>query len=257
LDFVTPSPNGLEIRYQSKAGDGTGRLLFWRGITRYEAETTCQFCRLVKSARTFVDIGAHTGVFTLLACAANRHCQVVAFEPVQRNYKALCKNVEINGWSDRCKLEMIAVGDREGTASLHVPLDQFPSSASLKQDGFRGYAGEIVQVRIVSLDKYLGERLQVDFVKIDVEGFEDKVLLGMVHILARHSPDVIIECLPEGPYTETEAILRRFGYVFFHLADGRAVPRCHIRPDLSDKHRNYFCSARKSTLQALQAGDVR
>src|SRR4051812_2901058 len=57
--------------YVAISTDKVGRHLFWRGLDGYEPESTSIFVTLARSARGIVDVGAHTGLYTLLACAVN------------------------------------------------------------------------------------------------------------------------------------------------------------------------------------------
>ena len=69
------------FQYAAATNDAIGRVLYWRGVTAFEAETTHIFRRLAENARVFLDIGANTGLYTLLACAANPDLRVLSLNP--------------------------------------------------------------------------------------------------------------------------------------------------------------------------------
>ena len=239
--FTTRVPGGQAFHYVSCVNDAIGRALLWRGWRGHEPETCEVWYRLAQDAHLVLDIGANTGIFALLALAANHRCQVIAFEPVPAICGRLRENLRINGWEDRCEVRQEAVAEAVGVAQFHVPPSVLPVSASLNPHGFRSYAGELIEVRTTTTDAACALRDRVDLIKIDVEGFEDKVLQGMNRILAEWRPRLIVECLPDGPFQAVEETLCAHGYHFWHLrGDGPAATE-HIVPDPQERWRNFLC----------------
>jgi hypothetical protein len=111
----------------------------------------------------------------------------------------------------------MAVSNFVGTAQMHIPFGDLPTSASLNTDGFRGFSGILVEVPVTTVDAVMGDK-PVDLAKIDVEGFEPQVLEGMRMTLRRFRPALFIECLPDGPYHEVEEILKNLGYQIYLLS---------------------------------------
>lgn len=239
--------DGDSFEYASVADDSIGRALYWRGIDGWETETINIYCRLAKQSRVIVDVGANVGVYTLIACAVNQQARVYAFEPVPQIYQRLANNVHLNQWQNRCTLKDIAVSNQSGRAQFHVPHGTVPTSASLSPDGFRGADGFLINVTVDTLDNVCHNEF-IDLVKIDVEGFEDAVLLGMRGILQRSSPNIIVECNPDGPFREIEEILSEYRYSFFHLRTEGPLPTTHIQPDPEGRYRNYLCLAPHTVL---------
>lgn len=240
--FCVSLPNGNLIRYSTIASDSIGRALFWRGLNAWHAETLEVFYRLPQGSRIVLDIGANSGVFTLLACAANSECRVIAFEPVPRVYERLVQNIRLNSYSGRCQLREEAVSDTVGLANVHVPYGDMPTSASLHSVGFRGAEGTMINVKVTTVDAVCSQCRDVDLVKIDVEGFEEKVLEGMRKTVARMKPTIIVECNPDGPYVAVESILSASGYRFYHLSRQGPVAARKIIPDESEQFRDYLCT---------------
>jgi len=231
--------------YAPVPNDQIGRMLYWRGFSAWEPGTTGTFISLVRRARTILDIGANTGVYSLLAASVNPAAHVHAFEPVPRIFELLRRNVEINHLESRVTLHSEAVADAAGNTSFHVPQDDVPTSASLNPSGFRNVAGTLITVPVTTLDALFCDDETVDLAKIDVEGFEDKVLTGMRSLLARMKPTLLVECNPDGPYREVEAILRPFGYRFFHLGKNGPMAVESIVPDATGEDKNFLCVARE------------
>ncbi len=238
--FRVPTTHG-GFGYHAPPGDGLARNLHWRGIKAYEAETLSVFERLARRGGTVIDIGANTGLYSLLACAASPQVRVIAFEPVPRLYEHLRRNVELNGWGKRIELHDSAVSDASGTADFVLPRSQVPTSAHLSSAAYRSHEGAVVTVPVARLDDVdTGD--DVRLIKIDVEGAEDKVLAGMPKLLSQQRPDIVIECLPEGPFREVERLLEGDGYHFFHLLPSGPSPVAQIKPDHERKFRNFLCS---------------
>jgi len=214
--FPVKLPDGRFFFYSATANDVIARALYWRGLRDWESETIPVFYRLAQSAEIVLDIGANTGFYTLLACTANPRARVIAFEPVPRVYEKLLEHISLNHFEDRCEVYQTAVSNFVGTAKMHIPPGDLPTSASLNPKGFRGFDGILQQVPVTTIDAVVGERT-VDLVKIDVEGFEPQVLEGMQMTLQRFRPALFIECLPDGPYQQVEEMLKVQGYQIYAL----------------------------------------
>ena len=241
LTFEVAVPNAQAFLYRASPNDAIGRSLYWRGLQGYEPETVRPFLDLARAAQVILDVGANTGVFTLLASAVNPAARVIAFEPLPRLGNALRENVNLNGWNDRIQVFGEAVTDQVGAAPFHVPRADVPTSASLNRNGFRGLEGDIILVPTTTLDASIDDETHIDLVKIDVEGFEDRVLRGMTRILSRWRPAIIVECNPDGPQRELEQVLSDRSYVFYHLGPRGPELRPHLLPDQTERCRNYLC----------------
>jgi FkbM family methyltransferase len=238
--FRVSLPDGASFLYAAIASEGLGRVLFWGGIESYEFETIKVFYDLAKKSNLVLDIGAYTGIFSLVACVANPYSRVISFEPVPHVTERLKANIKLNGWEDRCQIREEAVSNVAGVGKFHVSRD-YPDISSLNIEGFRGSEGYLIDVPMIPLDALCPTGQRVDLVKIDVEGFEDQVLQGMNRVIGESAPVIIIECLPDGPYLAIERILGRVGYRFFHLLEEGAMLVDRIVPDKNEKYRNFLC----------------
>lgn len=239
--FEVSISGGSTFRYVSVRNDQIGRRLFWGGIDAFEPETVREFISHARGASLILDIGANTGLYAMLACTVNPAATVIAVEPVPRINALLQQNIVANQLEDRCRSIAAAISDRIGVATFHVPTGDVPTSASLKQTGFRGTDGALITVDVLTVDSLISGLGRVDLVKIDVEGFEDQVLQGMTNTLTAFRPTIILECNPDGPYQEIDSILTSFGYRFFHIRDQELAPLSRITPDPIEKFRNFLC----------------
>lgn len=141
---------------------------------------------------SFVDVGAHLGWYTLLAHQLLGEDRTVhAFEPNTRVRELLNRTLHINGLAKQTRLYPYALADVDGTAKFEVPRSwsanaRIVSDSSTAQlDGEREPLGDppehhsdytVVPMR--TLDGVMQDLGPVDFIKIDVEGAESRVLRG-------------------------------------------------------------------------------
>jgi FkbM family methyltransferase len=134
------------------------------------------------------DIGANSGQHVL---SMSRHADhICAFEPNPTVRSQLKRNIAINRLNS-VDVHECALGHRQGMARLHVPTGANRGIGSLR------YAdGDTVpiEVAITTGDTMIAQGAPVPhIVKIDVEGFEPRVLAGMQGILHAHRPIVLME----------------------------------------------------------------
>ncbi len=142
--------------------------------------------KYLKAGATFVDVGANVGLFTLLAARiVGSTGRVIAIEPAPATANALRATVNANGLSSIVRVEEIAVGAEPGLGTLSVESN-CAHSTLLPSDTATGR----VVASIAPLDEILGGTVP-DMVKIDVEGWEPKVIAGMEATL-RANPNIML-----------------------------------------------------------------
>jgi FkbM family methyltransferase len=158
---------------------------------------------------------------------------VYAFEMDSQSFALLQQNVAANDLAN-VAAHNLAVADVPGVVAYR-PNPAGPHPELRLQGDAEGIQAGAVQVDAVTLDDFLGrEGVAPDVVKIDVEGAEMKVLLGMHETLRRHRPTLFMEIHPANLPTfgsSTAAILSllgEHGYRLFEIEDLRgqaAEPR--------------------------------
>ena len=178
---------------------GISRELLLRGY--HERRTTDLVKQELQEGMVVVDIGANIGYYCLLeARLVGSSGRVYAIEPVPKNYDLLCRNIALNDYRNICT-HNVAVSSAAGLGKLAVTdasnwgsmLDLNTPDASdhirtRMQELTRGF----VEVRTVSIDEFLeGEQEpDVDFLRMDIEGYEIEALRGMMNTLERSRPPV-------------------------------------------------------------------
>ena len=151
--------------------------------------------RLLRPHMTVVDVGAHHGIYTLLASKSvgTQGC-VVAIEPSPRECARLQRHLRINGTSN-VKLAACAAGKDPGEADLYV-VDGFNDWCNSLRPPATAEPVRSVRVQVRRLDDLLSELdiAKVDFIKLDAEGAELSVLYGALKLLNRKNrPAMLVE----------------------------------------------------------------
>jgi FkbM family methyltransferase len=182
----------------------------------------------IRPGMTVVDVGANIGFYTLLfADLAGPGGKVIAFEPHPDLYRAAAENVRRNGKSSIVRIHNCALGAQPGELYLQ-PGHVNSGDNRLRRSG--GDRGRSIAVEVKRLDDVLASE-KVDWIKIDVQGWECDVLEGMGETLARNreSLQVCMEFWPRGirqagrDPMEAIAILRRAGYALYRRESAAAV----------------------------------
>jgi FkbM family methyltransferase len=164
--------------------------LYYSGT--FEEDSEKAIASLVGPGMTVLDIGANIGYHTFaLARLVGPQGLVVAIEPTAHAFAKLTRNASLNAFGNiRCL--NLGLGDRD----LGVVDAGFQSSYRL--DGKDTVEQE--RIEIETLDSVVDrEKLaRLDFIKMDVDGYEGKVFTGAERTLARFQPRILFEFCPAG-----------------------------------------------------------
>ena len=136
------------------------------------------------AGEVLVDVGANVGMYTVLA-AKTRRTRVYAFEPEAQNFALLNRNIQLNGLGDRVIAYCAALSDVTGPSVLHLSsldiggschsvgekLDykHEPMTPAFSQGCVAYRLDELVEQGVVPGPTHI---------KVDVDGFEPKVIAG-------------------------------------------------------------------------------
>lgn len=195
-------------------------------VGEYESTERKFVEKLLRRDMTVVDVGAHHGLYTLLASkCVGWHGRVVSIEPSPRECARLEKHLRLNR-SSNVELIACAAGEDPGDAELYV-VDRFNDGCNSLRPPATPESVRTVRVRVRRLDDILSELevSKVDFMKLDVEGAELSVLYGALKLLNRDSrPAMLVEVqdLRTRPWgyaaRELLQFLMRMNYQWFAIA---------------------------------------
>ena len=123
----------------------------------------------------FLDIGANVGVYSLLAAGVKK-TNTIAFEPVPSTFLNLEKNISINNLKN---IEILNIGLADKDGELHFTSDGDTNNHVINEP-----RNNSIKVSVKTLDKIIHAKENTDIlIKLDVEGFEIKVLEGSNQLL--------------------------------------------------------------------------
>jgi len=165
------------------------------------------------------DIGANIGYYTLMeASLVKKSGKVYAFEPDSRNLKLLKRNIELNGHNEIVEVYNTAVSDKARTSKIYM-ADETNLNTMLapdKVDTYKLHKWRSAEVKTVSLDDFLRDKRPVNFIRMDIEGFEVEVFNGMTETV-KNAPakfKILFELHMHTYYlakpNRMEPVLRRF-----------------------------------------------
>ena len=147
----------------------------------WEMWVTQAVMRMVRRGSVVADVGANLGYFTLLlADLTGPAGKVLAFEPQPAMARLLRKSIDVNGFGGIADLHAVALGAEAGTAAIETSLENPGGGRTIAGEGGQGCA----RVPLARFDAIPHAR-DVEFIKMDVEGFEPEVWKGMTARLDR------------------------------------------------------------------------
>lgn len=207
-----------------------------RTNTFYEADVLQMILPLMTDESVYIDVGANIGNH-VICVAANSNAQIIAFEPQQDSLKLLRKNVTDNDFAGRVKVYGFALSDSDREETLHTPNGNAGGAAFSYQASFKDAENKKEKVKVSSLDKVLDVKKYINnnvIIKIDVEGEENKVLLGALDFIKTIRPYIFVE---NGHLGDCYTLLTSLGYSVIDLAG--ATPVVKFIPNEKSDIKNY------------------
>ncbi len=197
--------------------------VFWKGLFKtWERETGWIWKELCKVSNSIFDIGANTGVYSLVAKSLNPKAKVYAFEPSDNTFNRMAYNNKLNGFDTQC--EKVGVSKKTGVETFYDVPEVNQTSASLSPDKLKntkGFTGEIVEYKVetVRLDDYIENHKidGIDLMKLDIELHEPEAIEGLGKYLAKFEPIIIIEILRDSVADQLNQLFELNNYLIFNL----------------------------------------
>jgi len=154
----------------------------------HEFEITNFIADNLKENDVFLDVGAHSGLYTIIAGLKTApDGNVISFEPNPQNLKYLEQNIQLNNLTNILVIPKV-VSDENGKASIFFSRDNTAYTSVL------GHEKESANVESTTIDSILEKHAikSVKILKIDTEGYDLKVLKGAQNTLTK-TQYVIVE----------------------------------------------------------------
>ncbi len=160
----------------------------------HEPLTTKLISKLLKKGMVCLDIGSNIGYYALLEHKiVGNEGKVIAIEPSPANYKILKENIKLQN-STNIENYNFAAGNKNGITKFVI--DKRSNGCMTVPEGEEPIIpGEIIEVPIKKIDDFVDEikLQQLDFLRMDVEGYENYVFDGMSKTLEKFKPMIQIE----------------------------------------------------------------
>ena len=189
-DDTRPTPvdlGGYQVLVQKLDTDFAAAIL---NTGQYEEHVRAAIREQAREGQVCLDVGANIGVLTfLLARLVGPGGRVIAVEPNPDNLQLLYRGIVLNGLDNVEVLPFAA-----SNARTIVTLEGGPSNSHLIGARAPVDRGHFVQTAI--LDEVLAALDRLDLVKMDIEGHEPTAFQGLLRLIARHRPALVMEFNP-------------------------------------------------------------
>lgn len=243
--------DNVSFKMYSASDDIIVTKLFF-GEKRYEYNELSLFVELVKHSENIIDVGANTGLYTILAGKVNDTISIHAFEPYQANHIRLKKNIELNSLKN-VYLNTSAIGNYTGKVSFTVPdnnqiCDTSSVDKSFTTYFYKGIFNYIdIEVDITTLDSYVSSKQikNINLIKIDVENYERAVFEGAKETLTNNEAVILCEIfVDDNKIRFFEEFLKPLGYYFYVIAQSNLI---FTETLIANEYcRNYLFSKKKT-----------
>ena len=224
--------------------------IFWSGLFGdFEGCSLKLWVNLSKRSDVILDIGANTGVFSLAAKAANKKSQIFAFEPVNRVYKKLVENINLNDYDITSYQK--AISNKTGKAVIYddISAEHVYSVTVNKNLNPSDTKTEEIEIDTLRLDEFIENYKikKIDLIKIDVETHEAEVLDGYGEFLALHKPTILIEVLNDEIANKITNIVAGLEYLYFDIDEKKGTNQ--VKNISKSSSYNYLLCSHDTALQ--------
>jgi FkbM family methyltransferase len=195
--------------------------VFWKGLYENEWESVSlkYWTELSKDSKCIIDVGANTGIYSLVARTVNPSASVIAFEPVKKVYEMLLKNKQLNNFNILCVEKALSDfngqaiiyddPNRDHTYSVTVNKNLTPENKNVSE----------TKIEAIRLDSFIEQHQlpKIDLMKIDVETHEPEMLAGFGVYLENFQPAMLIEILNDEVALKIEHLIKNIPYLYFNI----------------------------------------
>lgn len=203
--FELKFENNKFLMINTANDDAVPLKFFWRGS--YEKLALKIWYEITREDACYFDIGAHTGIYTIVGSINKKKNDIISIEPYFLNFARLLSNLKLNKIPyNQCVLA--AASDYEGIAKFKV----------LTAPGYHSSGGRISEdgnfnVSKIKIDNF-NLKKKIKAIKIDTEGHELQILKGAMKIIKKNKPDIIFE-INKNCFQQCVDLLKNYDYYFY------------------------------------------
>ncbi|MEH3145171.1 MAG: FkbM family methyltransferase [Methylobacterium frigidaeris] len=261
--WVNAKVDDIEVVMFMANDDGVALIYNAFGPDSYEAASVAVWVAIARQSQQIADIGAFTGLYTLLAQKSSPGAKVLTIEPNSASRARLYNNMVWNG-CDRSRVAPYAVSSEIGTLPLFVPMgaDLLDTGSSLNRSHLVSRTEIVACAPIDAILQQFGID-GPDLMKIDVEGLEEAAVRGMP-LAIRSRPTILLEISSVDLLERCYGVLSPSNYDIFCINDDDLTLSPSLRAmDVRQWYQkycdgrgaiNYLCCAREEHLKLAQQG---
>ncbi|MEO8086990.1 MAG: FkbM family methyltransferase [Bacteroidota bacterium] len=218
------------------------RILYFNFKNKKDRHHLSLIRKLIKPGFQVLDIGGNIGFFTkFLAKSVGSSGHVYSFEPDKTNFSHLKKELLGN---NNVTLVQKAVAAESGSLTLYTSSLLNVDHRTYKPENYTGS----YTVEKVAIDEFVSDRFKIDFIKMDIQGFEKDALKGMEKTL-QANPGIILftEFWPYGlsqagsSAVEVYDLLAGYGFLIYKVDAANLIR--FTREDAATMKVEYFTDA--------------
>jgi len=237
-------------KVQLSAAGEISKVIYTNGLLGYEGLSTYLWSKLCKQADLILDIGAHIGLYSILAADTMTDVPIHAFEPLPDIFLILSRNIECSGYKSAICAHPFALSNITGMTKMVIK----GSSGSTLEQNFWQDTPTLSQttIKVDTLDSWMNHAgilvTSKSLIKIDVETHEPAVFDGGKQALAA-GPTILCEVL--GTFTEHRLsdLLPASNWRYFWIGPDGPVERRQIIGDPGWKFANYLFMPKDSPFE--------
>lgn len=185
------------------------------------------FLEMIPENCIVLDVGANIGVMTAHLSKRKKSIEVFSFEPIPYNITCLKRVVSFFKFNNVVIFEF-ALGNEQGRAEMVIPIDNSVKMHGLSHvihpsilENNKGEKAEVLIKKLDSIEQLNVPGVKIGAMKIDVENFENFVILGAIELINKHKPIIYIELWENDNRNRCFEIIKELGYEINVFCSGK------------------------------------
>lgn len=226
-----------DINYKLSLDNYNDFILFY-GINNQNKDVMYS---LIENGDVVLDIGTNIGEVILNIAKKNTNGKIYGFEPVDYNYEKLITNISLNNFANII-VSKLALSDKKETLFYK---EKKGHSGGISMNKEAKMDNSYKTIESVTLDEFVKEKRldKIDFIKVDIEGFEMNFLQGAKETIKQFKPKLFFEIdekkLIQQKTSPEEVVeeIRSLGYKIIDIESS-----IEIKPnERTKKHSDIYC----------------